>query len=944
MFLIAAALAFAGGTVDAGKLSAPLKSSIDGWTRGGRGGAVETNDAFTLTIVPEAGEDVFALASDIEAAGGEVTAIVGLRDGFPRLRVKAIEADGVRALAEISGAKWLETYERPRLFNNVAVSNTLMNVDAVRPGGERSLVLTGSGQVITTSDSGIDTGDLATMHADLAPNVLGFAGVYDGTQYANYIYTYDNTGHGTHTAGSLVGTGECSDGEIKGVACGAKLWAWFCGGKDGYMYIPENYTDLFLAGDYLGSTNAYIHSASWGGSTNEYNSISQAIDSWCWKHPDFLPVFAVGNGGQDNAICCEAVAKNTLAVGATESYRPDKGVYADDPDALAYFSARGPMPDGRIKPDICAPGTYILSTRSSKSTANGWGVYDDNYYYNGGTSMATPLVAGTAALVREWLVDRCGWTNRAPSSALMKAILTGGATRLGESFPNKDFGWGRVNLAGAIAPTNGTSVALRDYIPFGVNIETAVYRFTVTNTAPFDVQLCYVDYPADPEEAEEKALVIDLDLVVSNETTGVVYAPRDRLNNLETVHIDEVAEGDVVSVFVETANDAGYASTDGGAAALYIRGGFAGEVKDDTEYRTLTVSAFGGGDFSDLKPSVGVHRYPVGTEITLSAPEEIYTWSDWWGTASAKFPFICYRAEGLAAKGGFETELAFTLTNDVSVTWYYHEIPTHVKLIVDTYDDCRNQLISPNNGSCLAYWCDYDDPVSVGTGGDVDSHLAQVYFDYDAGGDSRTIAVNTNLCYYNSGTMQWKERRYGTMKLTSIFVSGSSGYGDYLFDGTTNGYRAALGPVTLPMTEMAVVDFGYCDDSLVYSGTTMPYWYWRRNFYLAYYYGYLDRSAVIPSGDADGDGFTNLAEYTGSEWNAGATDEWDENSFPFRFTTMTNFIGGVKSDFTIEYKLDLAEESWRDSGLSISRDGVTNAIDLSSVTYTNFFYRARSGL
>lgn len=525
-----------------------------------------------LTLCPLEVDNLEAVEARVRALGGSVLERVGVADGVPRVRV-LLAGSSVAALAEMDEVLWIERYVRPRLFNDVAVSNTLMNVAAVW----RDHGLTGRGQVITTSDSGIDTGDFATLHADLRPNVIGFALAREGefTEEAETtcIARADLIGHGTHTAGSLVGTGAKSAGRFKGVAYEAKLWAWFCAGENGYIYMPPDLTSLFRPSG-LGPTNAYIHSASWGGNTNVYSSGSQALDTWCWNNPDFLPVFAAGNDGADCTVSEEGAAKNVLCVGASESYRPNKGSYADNPSELAKFSSRGPMPDGRIKPDICAPGTYIVSTRSSQASKTGWGVYNADYFYNSGTSMATPLTAGAVTLIRQWLVEQGGFTNRAPSAALMKAIVTGGATRLGTAAPNKDFGWGCVNLGETLFPSNGLRTVLRDYIPFGWR---SSYGFTVTVTeaVPLDVQLCWIDLPAYPWTAQTKSLVIDLDLVVSNHTTGVVYSPNDHINNLESVRIERPDPG-TYSIYVKGPADR-YSvprtvSAKGGAAAVYLRG------------------------------------------------------------------------------------------------------------------------------------------------------------------------------------------------------------------------------------------------------------------------------------------------------------------------------------------------------------------------------------
>lgn len=552
-----------------------------------------------ITVAPLEAADFPVLERTVQELGGRVLARMGVKDGVPRLQVRLPGTSIVR-LAETAEVSWIENRTRPRILNDVAVGTALMNVEQVRT--EHGL--TGRGQVITTSDSGVDGGLVKQpMHADLRDNLIGFAcsESSEARGEGREIAPLDVIGHGTHTAGSLVGTGACSGGRIRGVAHEAKLWAWFC--SDGrYLYPPDDYEDTFRP-TALGTTNAYIHSASWGGSCNVYDKESQAIDTWCWSHPDFLPVFAAGNAGSDCSVSAEAGAKNVLAVGSTESVRTIGAADSDDPDALARHSSRGPMPDGRIKPDICAPGTYILSTRSSVTTYPPSHVYDDYYFYESGTSMSTPLVAGTATLIRQWLVEQAGFTNRAPSSALLKAIITGGATRLGNGVPNRDFGWGRVNLTDTLFPANGSSVALRDHIAFG---EGSCESFTVTttNAAPLDVQLCWVDYPAAPQTSDERTLIVDLDLVVSNLQTGATYTPDDHLNNLESVHLD-LAEPGTYRITVCGHSTAGHSSEEGGAAAVYLRGAFGGPSADEP---TGTVTA---GATFPYAPQPGGPEYDV---------------------------------------------------------------------------------------------------------------------------------------------------------------------------------------------------------------------------------------------------------------------------------------------------------------------------------------------
>ena len=534
-----------------------------------------------VSIVPLTPSDLKPLAAFIQAKGGQL--IGGAGDSARTLRA-TVPAKVVDELAARGEVRWIESFARPKLQNNCAVNAGEMNVRAVW----ETHGLTGEGQIVSISDSGLDTGNPRTVMGDFQGRVLGIQNV----SYAYYVgfnrYTVttekkDRVGHGTHTAGSIVGTGVLSNGEIRGVAPEAKLYMTGVI-NDGFVYF-NSFSSLFQPSS---SFSASIHSASWGDDTdNSYSDWCAEVDEYVWRHPTFLPVFSAGNTGTgDHTVGTPGTAKNCLTVGATENVRTNVLIpsYADNPAQIAYFSSCGPTADGRIKPEICAPGTYILSTRSTLAPdANyGWGVYSNtNYAFNGGTSMACPLVAGAAALARQWLVTRRGFASSVPTAALLKAVLTGGAhdlaheqgTNCGGAAPNHRQGWGRLDLNETLFPSNRV-VSLRDRIPFATGSDE-VLRVTVTNAMPLDVQLVWIDHPATAGTAT--ALVNDLDLVVSNETTGVVWrgngvAGGDRTNTVESVRL-AVAQPGTYAVHVQGVR-VPYDSTKGGAAALYLRGAF----------------------------------------------------------------------------------------------------------------------------------------------------------------------------------------------------------------------------------------------------------------------------------------------------------------------------------------------------------------------------------
>ncbi len=522
-----------------------------------------------VTLVPLAEADVSAVSNAVMAVGGKILAT-------PAGRVRAhLPAGQVGSLAARGDVRWIERFTPARLLNDVAVNAGLLNV---RKAWAAPHGLTGAGQIITVADSGLDTGNTNTVMADFRGRVNLIRTVYGA-------YNRDNNGHGTHVAGSLAGDGTLSGGTVRGVAYGATLNVWQGLKSDGKLLTPGSLDELFRP-DHA-NYSSYIFSASWGYSYGgTYTDLCSQYDEWIWRHPDALVVLAAGNDSHYKVLDPSS-AKNTLCVGATESLRTMGGEESDNPAEMACFSwwgsSMGPTTDGRIKPDICAPGSYILSTRAvSAPVGNFTATFTNtNYAYMCGTSMATPLVAGCATLVRQWLVERRGFAGTPPTAALMKAILTGGAhdlfgdagTNVESAAPNGQEGWGRVDLGETLYPSN-RSVRLVDRIPFDKGSEQ-VWRVETTRAAQLDVQLVWIDYPA--TAAGGGGLINDLDLVVSNRATGVVWWGNgvmggDRTNNVEGVRIAPAPAG-TYDVYVRGVT-VPFDSTEGGAAALYMRGAF----------------------------------------------------------------------------------------------------------------------------------------------------------------------------------------------------------------------------------------------------------------------------------------------------------------------------------------------------------------------------------
>jgi serine protease AprX len=170
-------------------------------------------------------------------------------------------------------------------------------------------------------------------------------------------------------------------------------------------FASEDLYSYYFPNFYVIDDQARISSNSWGISSCDgaYDSSGYYVDKYIWENQDFSVFFAAGNDGyscgSNPSVVSPATSKNGIAVGASETGRwPVNGESAtNDPDTLAYFSGIGLTEDGRFKPDIVAPGYYVVSANSSgyQSSAS------CSVTYMQGTSMSTPIAAGGGALIRQ---------------------------------------------------------------------------------------------------------------------------------------------------------------------------------------------------------------------------------------------------------------------------------------------------------------------------------------------------------------------------------------------------------------------------------------------------------------------------------------------------------------------------------------------------------------
>lgn len=468
----------------------------------------------------------------------------------------------VKALSESEAVLWIEPAPNIRMFDETATK--IIGGDS---GGHASYVQSlgydGSGVTVAVADSGLYEGDAASMHPDLAGRVDAFF------FYGQLTDASDEHGHGTHVAGIVAAdgaTGELDDyGALwgLGVAPGAHIVAQRLFDGDGGYEAPPSF--LAMTSDAMGA-GADIGSNSWGDDTQGRYDISAAEFDALVRDGDgsgrpYILEFSSGNAGPgQQTVGSPAVGKNVIATGASQNDRFDYYLYAEGQDSMADFSSRGPAEDGRIKPDLVAPGTWISSLRSSVGNDEfAWGDISFHYMFQGGTSQAGPHASGAAAVFVQYYRETQGGAT--PSPAMVKAALINSALDMydesgTEPAPNMDEGWGRIDLTGLI--DSGLVYEFVDQtVPLatGQQYERRVVIFDANEA--FKVTLAYTDVPGFPGALP--ALVNDLDLEVIA-PNGSVYRGNhfadgesmagvpgnDAINNVEGVTIWEPAVGEYI--------------------------------------------------------------------------------------------------------------------------------------------------------------------------------------------------------------------------------------------------------------------------------------------------------------------------------------------------------------------------------------------------------------
>jgi subtilisin family serine protease len=308
-----------------------------------------------------------------------------------------IAANRLRELASLPFIEYVQPAPRGDVpLNNRSAGNARANILGSTLPGERGL--TGNGVVIGIGDNADPL-----RHIDFSDRIINRASISGGS-------------HGVHVIGTASGAGI--------------ILERFMGFAPKSTVIAQSFSNVITYTPvYVQDHGMVITNNSYGNVTDDclnfgyYDLYSRVLDRQTTDLPNLLHVFSAGNSGSMNCGIYAAgygtvlsgyqSAKNVITVGATNGY-----------DVIAPFSSKGPVQDGRIKPEIMAQGDTV------------WSAWPVNIHsINRGTSMAAPAVSGGLALLYERYRALHGGSN--PKNALMKAVLLNGATDLGN--PGPDF-------------------------------------------------------------------------------------------------------------------------------------------------------------------------------------------------------------------------------------------------------------------------------------------------------------------------------------------------------------------------------------------------------------------------------------------------------------------------------------------------------------------------
>jgi hypothetical protein len=420
----------------------------------------------------------------------------------------------------------------------------------------------GSGVVWSITDTGVDY-----QHPDLNTRIVGGHDYPGCTPVAGEPGNDCGGGHGTHVSGIVGGDATAGFSDPQGfkygfgIAPGVSFFAQNSVDNGG-PWPPaggwQEHSKWAVLGGAVGGNQSWTtgegtaHGYQASERTHDIMVHDGNFDTPSVAEP-YFQVFSAGNSGPGSmTLTSPKEAKNIITVASSSNYR------VGNIDTISTFSSRGPAVDGRIKPDITAPGDQIASTRNDTGGSCSTPIAGTNnmYAYCSGTSMAAPHISGSVALVTEWWRSFNGGAD--PSPAMAKALLVNGTVEMGAADrPNFNEGWGRVHLTNVV--NNGANMVYKDQqLIFNNTGESQVIAVGLPDpTKPLRVTLVWADAPG--AVGANPALVNNLDLTVQtngNTYRGNVFSAgwsttggtADIKNNVENVFVQSPGGDAVITI------------------------------------------------------------------------------------------------------------------------------------------------------------------------------------------------------------------------------------------------------------------------------------------------------------------------------------------------------------------------------------------------------------
>jgi len=436
--------------------------------------------------------------------------------------------NAIPQIAALTGVQYIE--EGPEVTDRNSSTRWIVqtNVNGLTP--LYSAGLTGVGQIV-----GVTDGKVNVTHCSFidAANPIGV----NHRKIQAYNTTTGYAQHGTHVAGTAIGDGGTA-GDTRGIAYGGRL----------VFSLTPSFTEsgAYNSFNTQFSQGARVITNSWGNDgTTAYDGLCRGVDDFSHDLEDSLVLFAATNL---STLKNPENAKNVLAVGASQ----DAGSQANHCSGGA-----GPTSDQRRKPEIYAPGCSTISSSSSGTVCNTASLT--------GTSMASPAVAGTALLARQYYAQGfypSGAANPSdaftPTGALLKATLLNSSVDMTgvSGYPSNTEGWGRVLLDNALMLTGESRRLLAYQVRNNVGLSTGQQTdrgFNVSSSAQrLVVTLVFTDPAATAGAANAWINDLDLEVIGPGGTyLGNVFASgqsttggaKDLRNNVEMVQMDAPTVG-----------------------------------------------------------------------------------------------------------------------------------------------------------------------------------------------------------------------------------------------------------------------------------------------------------------------------------------------------------------------------------------------------------------